>query len=386
LLVSDVNTTKLWRISRTNTVSAGHVDGQEIPVLITLKRVFENAPHSAQMFHTNSLSLNSDGETFLSADELRVYLWNLHVGQECFNIVDLAPESLHLLTEVLRVAEFHPSHCHLFAYGTSTGAVRMCDLRVSALCDQTSRPLGDEEGGQLRKSTSGMLNDYMVGITDLSFSKTGNFLAARDVGGLRLWDLRMEDKPLMRYNVLSRERLLSHLYNCFEDGKVMDSFRCTFLDGESLQIATGTYDDRCVLWDTNSNGYNILHVGKPKPTSPINVITQQHDDLVSIQHSNSYKRRKFFRDDYLSEDETPMNGLEDVGMNLTPVVDIKPLSHSFVETSGNDTMLQPHVYGYEDGTIPISFAKKMSALAVDHSGEIFAMVGTGKMYIYDMAR
>ncbi len=50
------------------------------------------------MFHTNSLSLNSDGETFLSADELRVYLWNIHVGQECFNIVDLAPESLHLLT------------------------------------------------------------------------------------------------------------------------------------------------------------------------------------------------------------------------------------------------------------------------------------------------
>jgi len=336
------------------------------------------------MFHTNSLSLNSDGETFLSADELRVYLWNIHVGQECFNIVDLAPESLHLLTEVLRVAEFHPSHCHLFAYGTSTGAVRMCDLRVAALCDRTWKPLRDDNNGNLRKSSSGLLHDYMAGITDISFSKSGHYLAARDIGGMRLWDLRAEEKPLVRYNVLSRDRLLSHLYDCFEDGRMLDNFRCTFLDGDSLQIATGTYDDRCVLWDITSNNYRTLHVGKPKPATSINVIAQQDDDGAT--QSNSFKRRKYFQEDYSSGDEMVLTEPEDMDMNTVTMMDIKPLTHSYMEKNETDTMIQRSVYGYEENISPISFGKKISALAVDNSGETFAMVATGKLYLYDLAR
>ncbi|CAH8624660.1 unnamed protein product [Dicrocoelium dendriticum] len=96
-----------------------------------LRRVFSNA----HAYHTNSISVNSDQETFLSADDLRVNLWHLEVSDQSFNIVDTKPSDLEDLSEVITCARFHPSQCHLFAYSTSRGAIRLCDMRARALCD-----------------------------------------------------------------------------------------------------------------------------------------------------------------------------------------------------------------------------------------------------------
>ena len=48
-------------------VQAGNTTFQHTP-----KRVFANA----HAYHINSISLNSDGDTFISADDLRVNLWH----------------------------------------------------------------------------------------------------------------------------------------------------------------------------------------------------------------------------------------------------------------------------------------------------------------------
>lgn len=47
----------------------------------TTKRVFANA----HTYHINSIALNSDGETFMSADDLRVNLWSLGISNQCFS-------------------------------------------------------------------------------------------------------------------------------------------------------------------------------------------------------------------------------------------------------------------------------------------------------------
>lgn len=127
----------------------------------SLRRMFSNA-HS---FHINSISVNSDQETYISADELRINLWNLEVTDESFGecvcgeiiqlkkcfclthclsplfsvIVDIKPTNMEELTEVITAAEFHPQHCNIFAYSTSKGAVKLCDMRAAALCDQYSK-------------------------------------------------------------------------------------------------------------------------------------------------------------------------------------------------------------------------------------------------------
>ena len=42
-------------------------------------------------YHVHSLSVCADGETFLSADDLRVNLWRLDVADRCCNVVDAKP-------------------------------------------------------------------------------------------------------------------------------------------------------------------------------------------------------------------------------------------------------------------------------------------------------
>ena len=51
-------------------------------------------------YHINSISINSDCETFVSADDLRVNLWNMNVENQSFNIVDIKPDNMEDLTEV----------------------------------------------------------------------------------------------------------------------------------------------------------------------------------------------------------------------------------------------------------------------------------------------
>jgi serine/threonine-protein phosphatase 2A regulatory subunit B len=49
------------------------------------KKIFANT----HAYHINSLCLNSDGETFLSADDLRINIWNMNYTSQCFTIVDI---------------------------------------------------------------------------------------------------------------------------------------------------------------------------------------------------------------------------------------------------------------------------------------------------------
>ena len=114
------------------------------------RKVYSNA----HAYHINSISINSDGETYISADDLRVNLWNLNISDQSFSdssaiisvmtpywraitdIVDIKPVNMEELTEVITAAEFHPMHCNLFMYSSSKGTIKFADMRESALCDR----------------------------------------------------------------------------------------------------------------------------------------------------------------------------------------------------------------------------------------------------------
>jgi serine/threonine-protein phosphatase 2A regulatory subunit B len=49
---------------------------------------------NAHAYHINSISVNSDGETFISSDDLRINLWNLNIQDQSFNIVDIKPANM----------------------------------------------------------------------------------------------------------------------------------------------------------------------------------------------------------------------------------------------------------------------------------------------------
>ena len=54
-------------------------------------------PHGVKL-NKFSVIFSSDGETFISADDLRINLWNLEISNQSFNIVDVKPANMEDLT------------------------------------------------------------------------------------------------------------------------------------------------------------------------------------------------------------------------------------------------------------------------------------------------
>jgi serine/threonine-protein phosphatase 2A regulatory subunit B len=72
------------------------VTSTEVLLAARCKKVYANA----HTYHINSISVNSDQATFLSADDLRINLWSLEITEQSFNVVDIKPSNMEDLTEV----------------------------------------------------------------------------------------------------------------------------------------------------------------------------------------------------------------------------------------------------------------------------------------------
>jgi len=218
------------------------------------KTVFANA----HAFHINSVSLCSDQETFLSADDLRVNLWSLGSAAECFNIVDIKPENMEELSEVITCAEFHPRDCAQFGYSTSKGVVRLCDLRSHALCDNAARTLCVPED----PSSKSFFSEIIGSISDMKFSNDGRFLLTRDYMTLKLWDLAMEREPVRTVKI--HEHLRSRLCDLYENDCIFDKFECA-LNCDGTQMITGSYSRRFKVFDVNRTSEMLLFASRVQP-------------------------------------------------------------------------------------------------------------------------
>jgi len=205
-----------------------------------LQAVFPNG----HMYHINSLSVNSDGETFLSSDDLRINLWHLGCNNECFNMVDLKPTNMDDLSEVITAAEFHPTHCNTFIYGSSKGCVRMGDMRESALCDSHSKSF------QVRPEVEGksFFSEIISSVSDIKFASDGMHILSRDFMTLKLWDIRIENRPVLVVPI--HDHLRAKLCELYENDCIFDKFECA-LSKDGSQVITGSYDHRIYVHDTN---------------------------------------------------------------------------------------------------------------------------------------
>lgn len=208
------------------------VTSHETSLLARCRRVYAHA-HD---YHINSISNNSDGETFISADDLRVNLWNLEISNQSFNIVDVKPANMEDLTEVITSAEFHPTHCNTLAYSSSKGLIRLIDLRQSALCDNHSKLFEEQEAPGSRS----FFTEIIASISDIKFAKDGRHLLSRDYMTLKLWDINMDSGPVATFQV--HEHLRPRLCDLYENDSIFDKFECC-LSGDGQRVATGSYSN-----------------------------------------------------------------------------------------------------------------------------------------------
>ncbi|CAH8528141.1 unnamed protein product [Heterobilharzia americana] len=247
------------------------------------KRLFANA----HTYHINAVSVNSDQETFLSADDLRINLWHLDVSDQSFTIVDLKPSNMEDLIEVITCARFHPVQCNILAYSTSRGLIRLCDMRQRALCDNHVLVFEDPSLSQ----NLGFFADIIASLSDFRFGHTGNYLLARDYLTLKIWDMRMGDRPCEIYSV--HEPFRSQLCMLYENDAIFDKFLCAWSDDDRYAV-TGSYDNLFHIFDRHSGSdwlYDLQDSsmlcntnptdGSPNYLSPKRFLSP--DDPVGIQ-------------------------------------------------------------------------------------------------------
>jgi len=86
-------TIKLWKLFekkiRSYNRAQSTVGGLAIPSVATRETVVAATPRrvfaNAHAYHINAISINSDGETYISADDLRINLWDLEISDQSFS-------------------------------------------------------------------------------------------------------------------------------------------------------------------------------------------------------------------------------------------------------------------------------------------------------------
>ncbi|BGP55204.1 protein phosphatase 2A regulatory subunit cdc55 [Rhodotorula sphaerocarpa] len=215
------------------------------------RKVYANA----HAYHINSVSVNSDGETYMSADDLRINLWNLNISDQSFNILDIKPANMEELTEVITAAEFHPVSCNLFCYSSSKGTVKLADMREQALCDKHAKLYEEEED----PSNKSFFSEIISSVSDVKFSKDGRYLLSRDYLTLRIWDVNMDNKPVQTINV--HDHLRGKLCDLYENDCIFDKFECTF-SGDGKNVLSGSYNNYFHIYDTDATQDIVLQADK----------------------------------------------------------------------------------------------------------------------------
>lgn len=243
---------------------------------------------NAHAYHINSISVNSDGETFISSDDLRINLWNLNIQNESFNIVDIKPTNMEELTEVITAAEFHPQSCNWFMYASSKGTIKLADMRQSALCDNHAKRrlaclptivlhsliFNTEFEQEEDPASRSFFSEIISSISDVRFSHDGRYMLSRDYLTVKIWDVAMERQPVKVIPI--HEHLRPRLCDTYENDSIFDKFEVVF-SGDAKNVMTGSYNNNFMIYPSaaeeqtevvlqaDKSAFKAKKVGVPTP-------------------------------------------------------------------------------------------------------------------------
>ncbi|KAA0198514.1 Serine/threonine-protein phosphatase 2A 55 kDa regulatory subunit B, partial [Fasciolopsis buskii] len=234
-----------------------HFEDTEPTVEANPRRIFTSA-HADLI---NSLSVNSDQETFLSADDSRINLWNSQITDQSFNILDIKPNNMEDLSKVITAAQFHPSACSMFVYSRGKVTARLCDMRQRALCDKHAATFEETDDPRGRTFFSEVINS----LTDVSFSHSGHYILTRDYLTVKVWDFNMPYEPVETH--LVHEYLRTKLCSLYENDCIFDKFECQW-SPDDRYIMTGPYSNHFCVFDRYSNHEVLLEASREAMESP----------------------------------------------------------------------------------------------------------------------
>jgi len=159
----------------------------------SLKKSFANLHN----YHINSVSLSTDCETFISSDDLSVNLWNIDREDQCQNLIDLKTDKLPSVTEVITTSKFSPASDSEVCYATSSGMLRLLDLRSSKNREICALRPADHIAAERRGLFAQKYEEIINCISDFQYSPDGRYLFVRDLVSVTVWDLHFMANPFI---------------------------------------------------------------------------------------------------------------------------------------------------------------------------------------------
>lgn len=80
----------------------------------------------------------------------------------------------------------------MFAYGTNKGGLKLCDMRISAVTDNTALNFKTESGSGQKNFLTEMISCY----SSADFTKNAKYLVSRDFLTVKIWDICNTKKPI----------------------------------------------------------------------------------------------------------------------------------------------------------------------------------------------
>jgi len=265
LLSTNDKTIKLWRLQEKRPRKA-KIQLRELsddtppsspdPVMTSVGAHLRKTFANAHAYNVNSLSLCSDGELFISSDDLRINLWNLENSSEAFTILDTKPTNMSELSEVITSSEFHPKEGHTFIWSSSKGVIYQADMRSKAHCDKSSRFFKEKEG-----KNKSFFSEVTTSISDAQYSKDGRYIMARDYLQVKIWDTTMESEPVSVVNV--HDHIRPRLYELYENDNIFDKFECKFGHNDA-NFLTGSYTNNFLIYDIANQEAKYFMAANPR--------------------------------------------------------------------------------------------------------------------------
>jgi serine/threonine-protein phosphatase 2A regulatory subunit B len=181
-------------------------------------------------------------ENFISSDEYKVYLWDINQTKEIFNVISL--DSSDETLEKITTSSFSPYNPSLFAYGTTKGNLRYCDLRVNSQVSNSAVTYRDENSNLVRT----IFANQLLQIHDINFKLSNDYLmATRTYLSVNLWDQRKTNEPLFKFMLY--EPIINKLSHLYQNDYFKDKFSLSN-DAEGKFLLTGGYNNMFHIIDT----------------------------------------------------------------------------------------------------------------------------------------
>tara|TARA_R110002050_G_scaffold232671_5_gene368289 strand:+ start:1230 stop:1787 length:558 start_codon:yes stop_codon:yes gene_type:complete len=122
-------------------------------------------------------------------------------------------------------------------------------------------------------SSKSFFSEIISSVSDIKFSRDGSYLLSRDYLSLKVWDIKMNNKPLQKIDI--HDYLRPKLCDLYENDCIFDKFEC-HMSGDGKFLATGSYNNYFNVYNRITGKGTCIEASKTVRTAK-KVSTKEND-------------------------------------------------------------------------------------------------------------